>query len=130
MYSGRALFYSNYKIEIGSLHPETAHKNIDTGSLCLRRWIDALQLDRIYTAPYYLALLALLAASLAACSTTTQWPMVKVAQRWRFVNSASRLSKLEGAEQLPDADVKDFGRILNSRGYQVFLKVGAEIPAN
>ena len=49
-------------------------------------WLDAnlilgLQWDHIYTADYFLALLALLAASLAACSYTRQWPMVKVARR-------------------------------------------------
>ena len=33
-------------------------------------WIFTLQLDRIYTAPYFLALMALLAASLAACTST------------------------------------------------------------
>ena len=41
----------------------------------------ALQWDHIYTADYFLALMATLAASLAACSLTQQWPMVKVARR-------------------------------------------------
>ena len=50
-------------------------------------WLDSnlilgLQWDHIYTADYFLALLALLAASLAACSYTRQWPMVRVARRW------------------------------------------------
>ena len=49
-------------------------------------WLDynvilGLQWDHIYTADYFLVLLALLAASLAACSYTRQWPMVKVARR-------------------------------------------------
>ena len=49
-------------------------------------WLDAniilgLQWDHIFTADYFLAILALLAASLAACSYTRQWPMVKVARR-------------------------------------------------
>lgn len=41
----------------------------------------ALQWDHVYTSNYFLALLGLLAASLAACSATRQWPMVKVAKR-------------------------------------------------
>lgn len=45
------------------------------------RWILALQLDHIYTASYFLALMALLGASLAACTSTRQVPMVKVARR-------------------------------------------------
>ena len=49
-------------------------------------WLDyklilGLQWDHIYTADYFLVLLAFLAASLAACSYTRQWPMVKVARR-------------------------------------------------
>lgn len=43
--------------------------------------IKALQWDHIYSANYFLALMALLAASLAACTSTRQWPMVKVARR-------------------------------------------------
>ncbi len=35
-----------------------------------------LQWDHIYTANYFLGLMALLAASLAACSATSQWPQV------------------------------------------------------
>lgn len=45
------------------------------------KFIWALQWDHIYTADYFLGLMALLAASLAACTTTRQWPMVKVARR-------------------------------------------------
>ena len=37
--------------------------------------------------------LSLLAASLAACTATRQWPAVKVAQRWRFQSSASGVVK-------------------------------------
>ena len=44
--------------------------------------IELLQWDNIYTAPYFLALLALLGASLAACTSTRQWPMVRVARRY------------------------------------------------
>ena len=46
------------------------------------RLIWALQWDHIYTAGYFVLLLALLAASLAACTTTRQWPMVRVARRY------------------------------------------------
>ena len=45
------------------------------------RVILGLSLDHIYTAPYFLGLLLLLAFTLVACSTTRQWPMVRVAQR-------------------------------------------------
>lgn len=44
-------------------------------------WIFALQWDHIYTSNYFLGLMALLGASLAACTSTRQLPMVKVARR-------------------------------------------------
>lgn len=53
-----------------------------------------LQLDHIYSAWYFYGAIGLLAASLAACSTTTQWPVVKVAQRWRFQSKPEALRKL------------------------------------
>lgn len=45
------------------------------------RLISLFQFDHVYVAPYFLALLALLGASLAACTTTRQWPMLRVARR-------------------------------------------------
>lgn len=36
------------------------------------------QLDHIYTAWYFYALIGVLAASLMACTVTSQWPAVKV----------------------------------------------------
>lgn len=47
--------------------------------------IKTLQWDHIYTANYFLAMMALLGASLAACTSTRQWPMVKVARRCEFL---------------------------------------------
>lgn len=48
------------------------------------RWIFALGLDHMYSAPIFLGMLALLAASLMACTYTTQIPLVKVARRSVF----------------------------------------------
>lgn len=48
------------------------------------RWIFALGLDHMYSAPIFLGMLALLAASLMACTYTTQIPLVKVARRFVF----------------------------------------------
>jgi len=45
------------------------------------QWILALGLDHVYTAPIFLGLLVMLAASLMACTSTTQLPIVKVARR-------------------------------------------------
>lgn len=48
------------------------------------RWIFTLGLDHMYSAPIFLGMLALLAASLMACTYTTQIPLVKVARRSVF----------------------------------------------
>ena len=87
--------------------------------------IFALQLDHIYSANYFLMLLALLAGSLVACTATTQWPMVKVAQRWRFRNNAAAYENLNVAKQVSQARIEDFGEALVKQGYQIFLKDGA-----
>ena len=81
--------------------------------------IKALQLDHIYTAPYFLGLIALLFSSLVACSVTTQWPMFKVARRWRFAATPAAIDRLDFHESLPNARVSDVALALLDRGYQV-----------
>jgi cytochrome c biogenesis protein len=85
----------------------------------------ALQWDHIYTADYFLGLLALLAASLAACTATTQWPMVKVAQRWRFRREPSSFTNLPLARRVPSARLPDLAAALDNKGYQLFVQNGA-----
>ncbi len=62
--------------------------------------IMALQLDHIYTAWWFYALLGLLAASLTACTITRQWPVVKVRDEIPYAQHAlrfqSRLSMQHG----------------------------------
>lgn len=62
-------------------------------------WIFALQWDHIYTAPYFLGLMALLGASLAACTMTRQLPMVRVARRYTSISHP--LGHLHDARHLP-----------------------------
>ena len=45
------------------------------------KWIFALGFDHMFSSPLFLSLLVLLAASLMACTYTTQIPLVKVARR-------------------------------------------------
>lgn len=82
----------------------------------------ALQFDHIYSADYFLFLLALLGASLAACTYTNQWPSVKIAQRWRFKKDPEAYTKLDTGLRLPNANLKDVARGLISKQYQVFVK--------
>lgn len=46
------------------------------------RWILTPGFDHMFSSPVFLGLLVLLAASLMACTYTTQLPMVKVAKRY------------------------------------------------
>ncbi|XAR59518.1 hypothetical protein NMG60_11015379 [Bertholletia excelsa] len=86
------------------------------------RWILTLGFDHMFSSPLFLALLALLAASLMACTYTTQIPLVKVARRWSFLHSAEAISKQDFSETLPRASIQDLGIILMGAGYEVFLK--------
>ena len=87
--------------------------------------IGFLQWDHIYTANYFLAILALLAASLMACTATTQLPMVRVAQRWRFKKKESAFLSLPIARKVPTARLHDLAESLSARNYQIFVKDGA-----
>ncbi|KAK9825449.1 hypothetical protein WJX81_001648 [Elliptochloris bilobata] len=92
------------------------------------RLIQAAQLDHIYTAGYFLGLLGLLGASLAACTATRQWPAVRVARRWRFAQTPERVYSFGGMQNavvLPNAEVRGLGRVLQQRGFQVFVRDGA-----
>ncbi len=62
---------------------------------CAQSCLWPLQLDHIYSADYFLLLLGLLGASLAACTATNQWPAVKVARRWRFKADETSLLRLQ-----------------------------------
>ncbi|XP_062212539.1 cytochrome c biogenesis protein CCS1, chloroplastic [Phragmites australis] len=86
------------------------------------RWILTPGFDHMFSSPVFLGLLALLAASLMACTYTTQLPMVKVARRWSFTHSGERIRKQEFADSLPRASIQDLGVILMGAGYEVFTK--------
>ena len=67
-----------WKLPGAQFYPDGANKVIGFVDW---RLIQATQLDHIYTAGYFLGLLGLLGASLAACTATRQWPAVRVARR-------------------------------------------------
>ncbi|GJX73971.1 cytochrome c biogenesis protein CCS1, chloroplastic [Tanacetum coccineum] len=87
------------------------------------RWILTLGFDHMFSSPVFLGTLILLGASLMACTYTTQIPMVKVARRWSFLQSANTIRKLEFSDSLPKASIKDLGVVLSGAGYEVLLTV-------
>ncbi|ERN17597.1 hypothetical protein AMTR_s00059p00156080 [Amborella trichopoda] len=86
------------------------------------RWVLYLGFDHMFSSPVFLGMLVLLAASLMACTYTTQVPLVRVARRWSFLTSAESIRKQEVADSLPRASIKDLGVILMGAGYEVFSK--------
>ncbi|QCD88519.1 cytochrome c biogenesis protein [Vigna unguiculata] len=86
------------------------------------RWILALGFDHMFSSPVFLGVLALLGASLMACTYTTQLPLITVSRRWSFLHSAEAIRKQEFSESLPRASIQDVGTILMGAGYEVFLK--------
>uniref|UniRef100_A0ACD5WF66 Uncharacterized protein n=2 Tax=Avena sativa TaxID=4498 RepID=A0ACD5WF66_AVESA len=86
------------------------------------RWILTPGFDHMFSSPVFLGMLALLAASLMACTFTTQLPMVKVAKRWSFMSSGGSIKKQAFSESLPRASIQDLGVILMGAGYEVFTK--------
>ncbi|KAI4295564.1 hypothetical protein L6164_035599 [Bauhinia variegata] len=86
------------------------------------RWVLTLGFDHMFSSPIFLGMLALLAASLMACSYTRQFPLIKVARRWSFLHSAEAIRKQEFSDSLPRASIQDVGVLLMGAGYEVFLK--------
>ncbi|KAH0914128.1 hypothetical protein HID58_028574 [Brassica napus] len=84
------------------------------------RWIFALGFDHMYSAPIFLGMLALLAASLMACTYTTQIPLVKVARRWSFMKSDESIKKQDFAESLPRASIQDLGVFMKGPSLYAF----------
>lgn len=86
------------------------------------RWVLTLGFDHMFSSPIFLGLLVLLGLSLMSCTYTTQIPLVKVARRWNFLQSAEAIRKQEFSDSLPRASIQDLGVILMGAGYEVFLK--------
>ncbi|GMH16244.1 hypothetical protein Nepgr_018085 [Nepenthes gracilis] len=86
------------------------------------RWVLILGFDHMFSSPIFLGTMGLLAASLMACTYTTQIPLVKVARRWSFIQKAETIRKQEFSDMLHRASIKDLGIILTGAGYEVFLK--------
>ncbi|KAJ8763467.1 hypothetical protein K2173_002350 [Erythroxylum novogranatense] len=86
------------------------------------RWVLTLGFDHMFSSPVFLGMLVLLGASLMACTYTTQIPIVKVAKRWNFLQSAGTIRKQEISDSLPRASLQDLGVILMGAGYEVFMK--------
>lgn len=86
------------------------------------RWILALSLDHMYSSPLFLGLLLLLAASLIACTSNRQLPMVRIARRWSFHKSPNTILKMDTSDVLERARASDLATLLTAEGFQVFTR--------
>jgi cytochrome c biogenesis protein len=83
----------------------------------------SLQLDRVYSSGWFLALLGWLGLSLLLCSWRRQWPALQASRRWIDYRSARQLSKLSVAEtrlvESGDQALNALEQRLRSGGWQV-----------
>ena len=84
----------------------------------------ALDFDHMYTSPVFLGLLALLAASLSACTATRQWPTLKVSRKWQFKRNRAQIAALTYAESLPRARLGDLAAALEKEGFRALALEG------
>ncbi len=88
------------------------------------RVILALGSDQVYRTPWFLSILILFGASLAACTVTRQWPMLKVARRWSYYTRPRSFEKLALSSFVPGAAQGILFPQLQAKGYAVFTEGG------
>jgi cytochrome c biogenesis protein len=79
-----------------------------------------LGLDHVYRTPWFLAILILFGSSLAACSLTRQWPMLKGARRWSYLTRPQSFQRLPFWTYLPQQSLQGLPERLRRQGYLVF----------
>ncbi|MFS8891122.1 cytochrome c biogenesis protein [Synechococcus sp. R55.2] len=84
------------------------------------RVILSLGLDHVYRTPWFLAILILFGSSLAACSLTRQWPMLKGARRWSYLTRPQSFQRLPFRTYLPQQSLQGLPEQLRRQGYLVF----------
>ncbi len=84
----------------------------------------ALGLNEVYRTPWFLSILILFGSSLAACTMTRQWPMLKVARRWSYYTKPRSFEKLSLSSFLASASQGQLIPDLKNRGYVVFTEGG------
>jgi cytochrome c biogenesis protein len=85
----------------------------------------ALGLDAVYRTWWYLGLLVLFGASLAACTFMRQWPALKAAHNWSYYRLPRQFEKLALSARLdlPEVSPEAIASAmpwLKTRGYRVF----------
>lgn len=82
--------------------------------------IAAVGLDGVYTTWWFVSLLILFGASLAACTYTRQIPSLKAARRWNYYEKSKQFQRLALSTELPGQTLDSLSETLNASGYKVF----------
>ncbi len=84
--------------------------------------IQVVGLDHVYRTWWYLALLVLFGISLITCTFTTQLPMLKSAQRWKFYDNPKFFQKLALSAEIDDRDLTALTEKLQAKKYKIFTE--------
>ena len=84
------------------------------------RWIIYLGLDHLYSAFWFLSILALFALSLLSCTFTTQLPSLKKFRLWQFLDRFSKLKRLNIFKQLKRNNLNVAGYYIYDNNYHLF----------
>jgi cytochrome c biogenesis protein len=79
-----------------------------------------LGLDHVYRTGWFLALLVLFGASLLACTSTRQLPMLRAAQRWSYYQQPKRFERLALSTKIVGGELGVVLPLLKKQGYRVF----------
>ena len=82
--------------------------------------IQATELNHVYSAWWFLALLILFGASLTTCTFRRQLPMLKVAKRWFYYTKPESFRKLALSTELSGRSIDALCQQLDRRSYKVF----------
>lgn len=87
------------------------------------RHIVFLGLNHVYSTSWFFVLLALFFLSLLLCTFSTQFPMLKNARRWNFLQSQSSMqNKIHYCDQLKNSSLSNFAFVLSSKNYCIFQR--------
>lgn len=79
-----------------------------------------LELDHVYRAWWFLAILILFGSSLTACTFTRQFPALSAARKWKFYDQPRQFHKLALSAELETGSLTTLEPLLKQRRYRIF----------
>jgi cytochrome c biogenesis protein len=82
--------------------------------------IQVVGLDHVYRTWWYLSLLVIFGISLTTCTFTTQLPMLKSAQRWKFYDNPKFFQRLALSAEIDRQNLTELTAQLETKKYKIF----------